>query len=537
MKSFRVKNLRSVADSGVVELRPITIIVGKNSSGKSTLTRVLPLLKQSVEVSTSGPILWYGDYVDFGSIETALRKSGVEGDSASHVSFEFNVDLPPKRGSSSDPGIERHPTAVSASIKVSRRPGDQRESYLSEFCYLVDGVRVRVSLDAVGNVLDFEVDGDSLSRRLSTETWRIAPSVLLPTRFVRGNEESLSPIYLTTEHLVQVARPFGVHTFYHSRFRRDNELVRAAVGVLFRSDFSEYGHFGLYSILDYFDADVIDEASLRQWIVKKPHKQRKKMGLRESIEKNPADLRVAAGLLAAIRALSSVAEMESSLAKTLEDSAYTGPLRVNPSRFYRRQEVSVQEIDHRGHNFPMFLRSLSDLEMHDLSEYARRSFGVNVERRASGEQIEVLVSDGGPMVNLVDAGFGFSQLLPFVAQIWNISRKGKGPLRRRMQVLEQPELHLHPAHQAKISDMLAGVVRESNKAGASIRFVVETHSEAIVNRLGELIANKVLRAEDAQVLVMGSETNPGDNGAFDVRRADFDENGVLRHWPFGFFNP
>ena len=65
MKSIRIQNLKSIVDSGNIELNNMTVVIGKNSSGKSTLLRVFPLLKQSMTKRLSSPILWYGDYVDF----------------------------------------------------------------------------------------------------------------------------------------------------------------------------------------------------------------------------------------------------------------------------------------------------------------------------------------------------------------------------------------------------------------------------------------------------------------------------------------
>ena len=73
MIKLRIRNLRSLEDTGPIELRPLTLLVGKNSSGKSTLLRALPLLRQSIEVDTAGPLLWFGRYVDFGSFVEAVR--------------------------------------------------------------------------------------------------------------------------------------------------------------------------------------------------------------------------------------------------------------------------------------------------------------------------------------------------------------------------------------------------------------------------------------------------------------------------------
>ena len=47
MKSFRLKNIKSFKDSGEIEIKPITILVGKNSCGKSSLLRFPAALAQT----------------------------------------------------------------------------------------------------------------------------------------------------------------------------------------------------------------------------------------------------------------------------------------------------------------------------------------------------------------------------------------------------------------------------------------------------------------------------------------------------------
>jgi AAA15 family ATPase/GTPase len=69
MLKVRLKNFRSLVDTGDVELRPITILVGQNSSGKSTFARFFPLLRQSLLTRSQAPLLWFGDDVDFGNFK------------------------------------------------------------------------------------------------------------------------------------------------------------------------------------------------------------------------------------------------------------------------------------------------------------------------------------------------------------------------------------------------------------------------------------------------------------------------------------
>lgn len=88
MFKLGVANLRRLEDVPPIDIKPITVLVGRNSSGKSTFLRSLPLLRQSVTTRTSSPILWYGDWVDFGDFEGSVRDNLDERE----ISFSFGLD-------------------------------------------------------------------------------------------------------------------------------------------------------------------------------------------------------------------------------------------------------------------------------------------------------------------------------------------------------------------------------------------------------------------------------------------------------------
>lgn len=74
INQLRIRNLRSLQDTEVVEIRPIMILLGANSSGKSTFLRSFPLFTQSVNKKLRGPISWFDSaYVDFGDFKTAMN--------------------------------------------------------------------------------------------------------------------------------------------------------------------------------------------------------------------------------------------------------------------------------------------------------------------------------------------------------------------------------------------------------------------------------------------------------------------------------
>ena len=89
MRFIGIKNLRSLKNVEPIEIKPITILVGKNSSGKSTFLRTFPLLKQTIEAKTAEPILWYGKYVDFGDYDQSKTHNEKE-----DIELTFGLEIP-----------------------------------------------------------------------------------------------------------------------------------------------------------------------------------------------------------------------------------------------------------------------------------------------------------------------------------------------------------------------------------------------------------------------------------------------------------
>lgn len=136
-------------------------------------------------------------------------------------------------------------------------------------------------------------------------------------------------------------------------------------------------------------------------------------------------------------------------------------------------------------------------------------------------------------------------MLPIAAQLWAASaaRSIALPNRRKslqpLIVIEQPELHLHPDYQAKLADVFVAAVGErTNDSGSSsnigLRIIAETHSPALINRLGALIADKIVDRKAIQVVIFEQEDSQSPSH---VKIAEFDDEGILRNWPLGFFEP
>jgi hypothetical protein len=240
-------------------------------------------------------------------------------------------------------------------------------------------------------------------------------------------------------------------------------------------------------------------------------------------------------------------QTSNSLNAFLGEVIYLEPLRATAQRYYRQQSLAVGEIDSKGENIAMFLDSLSVAQQHDFQRWTSKHFGIEVVPKKGGGHISLTIKQvaGGAEANIADMGFGYSQLLPIAAQLWAASAASSVALPnsrkslRPLIVIEQPELHLHPDYQAKLADVFVAAASERTNDSASspnagLRIVAETHSPALINRLGALIAGKIVDRKAIQILLFEQEDSQSPS---QVRKAEFDDEGILRNWPLGFFEP
>ena len=65
-----------------------------------------------------------------------------------------------------------------------------------------------------------------------------------------------------------------------------------------------------------------------------------------------------------------------------------------------------------------------------------------------------------------------------------------------------------------------------------VRFVIETHSETILNKMGELISLRKLARNDVCIALFNARQEDMDK---EVELAEYSEDGFLTNWPINFF--
>jgi AAA ATPase domain/AAA domain, putative AbiEii toxin, Type IV TA system len=236
------------------------------------------------------------------------------------------------------------------------------------------------------------------------------------------------------------------------------------------------------------------------------------------------------------------------LASFLRKALYIGPLRTLPPGgfLYERPGRITSWADGLA-AWDLLLTDRFDLVERTNTWLKRLSAGCQVvvqqlfDRGADAEDLSashvdktvrrlLLDTGGGSFVLPSEVGAGISQIIPVIVA----ALEGRSVF----SLVEQPEIHVHPAIQVGLGDLLIdAVAREANRR----TLLVETHSEHLMLRLLRRIRETTERelpegapsftADNLSVLYVENQLE-----GVRVQRLRVDERGeFLDRWPKGFF--
>lgn len=152
---------------------------------------------------------------------------------------------------------------------------------------------------------------------------------------------------------------------------------------------------------------------------------------------------------------------------------------------------------------------------------------LSLDAQRSKSRLIILASDGKTELQPHDVGTGITQILPVVVAALDSQSQ--------FVSIEQPELHIHPRMQAALGDLFLSSVRSKEHA-----FLIETHSEHLILRLlrriretdkGRAPPGFELRTDEIAIYYLEQV-----GGATNARRIDVDVNGdFIQPWPDDFF--
>ncbi|MGE4443310.1 MAG: DUF3696 domain-containing protein, partial [Desulfomicrobium sp.] len=116
-------------------------------------------------------------------------------------------------------------------------------------------------------------------------------------------------------------------------------------------------------------------------------------------------------------------------------------------------------------------------------------------------------------------GFGLSQVFPIIVAALSTEKDG-------VLLIENPEVHLHPAGQALMGSFLAEV------ANSGIQVIIESHSDHVLNGIRRSVKAQQLPHEQVALHFF----RPRVDDATQVESPKIDSIGNIDVWPDGFFD-
>ena len=480
VQAIRLQNFMAFADTDWIELKPITLLFGRNSSGKSAVIRALRLLKQSQNTLHTLQFVTENG-ADLGNFATVLH----QGAEFPEIGFRFRCSIPHLMFEVRDKINEKRLANEFPEIANS----DIGRGFELTLAFRWDAGTAQVLLDKV--VLD--------------APWPIDPN----------SDQSRHLLYAERLH-PEIRDELGYEWWFDNQFpvlsplQWHSTFIQTTAGFLPKlGDFqalNQDASFTLEQILE----DVCQ--SIRIFLngieylgPVRPQPQRVYFFDETSRQKWQAE-----GLDAFLQ--------------LLEDT------KLNP--------IMLREVDKWLEELEIGQKLHSPIRRYPSPELRLEPN----DKEATVSKIKLQETES-LSINLKDVGFGASQVLPVIVQCISAHqrvREIRGTIEIPVWVIiEQPELHLHPRAQAKLADLFIEQIYKHQEINheipmiSGVNVLLETHSEHLILRMQRRIHKKRLHSKHVYIVYT---TRNRDEGRSYLHRLRLDEDGeFLDHWPEGFF--
>lgn len=205
---------------------------------------------------------------------------------------------------------------------------------------------------------------------------------------------------------------------------------------------------------------------------------------------------------------------------------FAGAFRLSPQRGYLEKTQIVPKLSVSGEGYLDQIlaweteKSEKFKYLKAIMKYLALTHDIKSKRQKGGK-FEVLVKTKSNSVfsSLTDVGFGISNFLPIIVADLQLDNDST-------LFVSQPETHLHPSVQSKFGEYLSSQITQTNK-----NYVVETHSEYLLNNIRLAIVKGEVKSEDVKIYYI--EPDGTDRK---IHHISFAKNGQILNAPKSFFD-
>ena len=588
LKKIFLRNFKSVKDAEV-PISPLTVVVGANSSGKSTLLQSVLSLSQAMSKELNGTIYpLNGEIIRLGSFAEARSFFAESSDAAIRIGFELETEYLSRESSMQarprqsregfrvnyriktefeivSSGVENSGTAQVSRILIDSKGQDQDspgdDSFLMNANLVFnsdilnrDGRRSRASSECSGTINDlsdnkiYSVDFSKFVGLMPASLWeRKDTAVLLADQIVKAVEEFLARELKNERGELKNLLMSGQEL----KSFEDNavEIVCRIFEDLVNNNYSGF---------DDDEEEIVfysfDESSTFEHEVQKLNPEQKKI-LAILVAISSRDQIVSAleraSSLPFKTGESTARQIGGGIGVSLEDIShvvrnfarnkikYLGPIRLVPKVNYDPSS-GRPDVGSSG-EFTAYVLHVLGQEKFQLPlpsgvrEYVSLNEAVNLWLDSFGLASSAKTAENGRLgiglrLNLLSGGneVDLTSVGVGVSQVLPVLVSCLIAKRGSVILLEQPELHLHPKLQMDLADFLIACC----KSGRQI--IVETHSEHMVSRIRRRIAESNDSELEDLVGILFAEQK---NGVTEYRSPSINKFGGLgSDWPDGFLD-
>lgn len=218
---------------------------------------------------------------------------------------------------------------------------------------------------------------------------------------------------------------------------------------------------------------------------------------------------------------------------------YISADRIGAKEIYSKYNLDFFiSVDKKGENVASVISKTKDLEIDKklyLGDNARTVINQTGEwlSEVLGTNVSIIIDDfsndfyvtlsfriNGKDYKPSNVGFGYSYILPIIVS-GLIAKSGE------ILIVENPEAHLHPRAQSKLTKFLAKV------ASCGVQVFIESHSDHILNGLRVCVKNKELTPDDVSVMYFSADRQTDET---QIHFPKIDKNGRIDDWQEGFFD-
>lgn len=205
--------------------------------------------------------------------------------------------------------------------------------------------------------------------------------------------------------------------------------------------------------------------------------------------------------------------------------SYLGPFRNELLRTYTRRTLKNNNIGIKGENSPYIFMDNEIQSDGDLGEkikvWMKKNFsGKYFIVKSHDISFSIFCTNEKNETNIIDEGMGFAQILPSIINRHVRDIDGITGI----EIIEQPELHMHPAACGSIADLYIDAIKNN------IVFI-ETHSKELLLRVRRRVAEG-LNPKFINIQYVSSNSDTGESC---IETINLDEKGGVNWWPTGIF--